>query len=74
MVILKFVLTKNIVKKLLSILKYLSFIDLLQIYYISRIEMLFILVHITCLPNGSGLVIVVPKYPSHSSLPYKPAQ
>ena len=28
----------------------------------------------TCFPMGSGLVIVVPKNPSHSSLPYKPAQ
>lgn len=28
----------------------------------------------TCLPIGSGLVTVVLKKPSHSSLPYRPAQ
>lgn len=29
---------------------------------------------LTCLPIGSGLVTVVEKKPSHSSLPYRPAQ
>ena len=27
-----------------------------------------------CFPIGSGFVMVVEKYPSHSTLPYKPAQ
>ena len=29
---------------------------------------------LTCLPIGSGFVMVVLKYPSHSSRPYSPAQ
>ena len=33
-----------------------------------------IIIYFTCFPIGSGLVIVVLKYPSHSSLPYRPAQ
>ena len=33
-----------------------------------------IIMYFTCFPIGSGLVIVVLKYPSHSNLPYRPAQ